>query len=299
VVLLLRFADRIGKGLRTSPRDALIADVTDANKRGAAYGFHRAMDHVGAVIGPLVAAALLEFAGLPLRWVFFLSSIPALAVVLVLWFGVREPPRPRPERSPTPAQGTWTALGPGFRRLLAAVLLFTLGNSADAFLLLRLNEAGISAAGIAVLWAAHHSVKVAANYFGGSLSDRTGPRVMILAGWLVYAAIYLVFGWLDSAPWLAALFLSYGIYFGLVEPAERAWVASLVAPEFRGTAFGWYHCTVGLAALPASVLFGLIWHQFGAAVAFSVGAGLASVAAMLLPRAPQRSQPSLSVEGSP
>ena len=285
-VLALRFADRVGKGLRTSPRDALIADVTDSGTRGTAYGFHRAMDHAGAVLGPLVAAALLNFAGLPLRQVFLLSAIPAVAVLVVLLLRVEEPPHPRAESPAGPSLlAPWSALGPDYRRLLLAVLVFTLGNSTDAFLLLRLSQTGVSTAGIALLWSAHHVVKMIANYFGGQLSDRVGPRAMILAGWLFYAAIYLTFGWLHSAPWLIAVFLAYGIYFGLTEPAERAWVASLVPPPLRGTAFGWYHCAIGLAALPASVAFGLLWQQWGVAVAFSTGAVLAALAAILLPAA--------------
>lgn len=285
-VLALRFVDRVGKGLRTSPRDALIADVTDERARGTAYGFHRAMDHAGAVLGPLIAAVLLNTAGMPLRQVFLLSAIPAVPMLLVLLLGVKEPPVHHAEAAALPhLLAPWSALGADYQRLLIAVLVFTLGNSTDAFLLLRLGETGVPAAGLALLWSAHHVVKMAANYFGGQLSDRVGPRAMVLAGWLFYAAIYLTFGWLSSAPWLVAIFLAYGIYFGLVEPAERAWVASLVPPHLRGTAFGWYHCAIGLAALPASVAFGLLWQQWGAAVAFSAGAVLAALAALLLPGA--------------
>jgi MFS family permease len=297
-VLALRFADRVGKGLRTSPRDALIADVTDASARGTAYGFHRAMDHAGAVLGPLVAAVLLNAAGLPLRQVFLLSAIPAVAVLVVLLFGVKEPPpQPAVAAAVPKLLAPWSALGPDYRRLLIAVLVFTLGNSTDAFLLLRLSQTGVTAAGIALLWSAHHVVKMVANYYGGRLSDRVGPRAMILAGWLFYAAIYLTFGWLNSTPWLIAVFLGYGIYFGLVEPAERAWVASLVPPHLRGTAFGWYYCAIGLAALPASVAFGLLWRQWGAAVAFSAGAVLAALAAMLLPGAREDTSGSLDAKG--
>jgi MFS family permease len=286
-VLLLRFADRVGKGLRTSPRDALIADVTEAGARGASYGFHRAMDHAGAVLGPLVAALLLKGAGLPLRDVFVLSAIPAAAVLVVLLFGVKEPPVHHTDASqPSKRLAPWSELGTDYRKLLLALLVFTLGNSSDAFLLLRLGETGISTAGIAVLWSAHHIVKMIANYFGGRLSDRIGPRTMVLSGWLFYAAIYLTFGRASSAPWLIAIFLAYGIYFGFTEPAERAWVAGLVPPHLRGTAFGWYHCTIGIAALPASVVFGLLWRQFGAATAFTTGAVLATLAALLLPKNP-------------
>ena len=285
-VMVLRFADRVGKGLRTSPRDALIADVTDEGARGAAYGFHRAMDHAGAVLGPLVAALLLNAAGLPLRQVFLLSAIPAVAVLAVLLLGVKEPQIHHTKAAEaTTVLAPWSALGADYRRLLIAVLVFTLGNSTDAFLLLRLSETGVPAAGIALLWSAHHVVKMIANYYGGRLSDRIGPRAMVRAGWLFYAAIYVMFGWLSSAPWLIAVFLAYGIYFGLTEPAERAWVASLAPANLRGTAFGWYHGAVGLAALPASVVFGLLWQQWGATVAFSVGAVLAAFAALLLPHA--------------
>ncbi len=298
-VLALRFADRVGKGLRTSPRDALIADVTDPSARGTAYGFHRSMDHAGAVLGPLVAAVLLKAAGLPLRQVFLLSAIPAVAVLAVVLFGVKEPP---PQRAASPGArkllAPWSALGPDYRRLLIAVLVFTLGNSTDAFLLLRLSQTGVTTAGIALLWSAHHVVKMAANYFGGRLSDRVGPRAMILTGWLFYAAIYLTFGWLNSAPWLIAVFLAYGLCFGLVEPAERAWIASLAPPELRGTAFGWYHCAIGLAALPASVVFGLLWQQWGSVVAFSAGGLLAVVAALLLPGTRGNAPGSLDAEGA-
>ena len=298
-VLILRFADRVGKGLRTSPRDALIADVTDESARGTAYGFHRAMDHAGAVLGPLVAAFLLNAAGMPLRQVFFLSVIPAVAVLVVLLLGVKEPPLQRTEAPVMPKLlAPWSALGPDYRRLLIAVLVFTLGNSTDAFLLLRLSQTGVSTAGIALLWSAHHVVKMAANYVGGRLSDRVGPRAMILTGWLFYAAIYLTFGWLDSAPWLIAVFLAYGIYLGLTEPAERAWVASLVPANLRGTAFGWYHCAIGLAAFPASVAFGLLWQQWGAAVAFSTGAVLATFATVLLPGARKDASGILDVKGT-
>ena len=282
-VLVLRFADRVGKGIRSSPRDALIADVTDAGARGAAYGFHRAMDHAGAVAGPLVAVALLNLGGFSLREVFLLAALPAAVVLFVLLAGVKEPdvPREEPEKVPKLIVPL-TALGGDYRRLLIAVLLFTLGNSTDAFLLLRLSDAGISPAWIATLWSAHHVVKMAATYFGGRLTDRVGPRRMIVAGWIFYAAIYLAFGWLDSAPFLIGIFLAYGIYFGLVEPAERAWIAGAVPRGLRGTAFGWYHCIIGLAALPGSLLFGWLWQQWNTTVAFTTGAVFAVLGALWL-----------------
>lgn len=279
-VLACRFLDRVGKGLRTSPRDALIADVTAPEQRGAAFGLHRAMDHAGAVVGPLVAAALLRFAGLSLRQVFLLSAIPAVVVMFVLVFGVQEAAKEPVERTTT--SGNWRELGGGYWRLMAAVLVFTLGNSTDAFLLLRLKDVGVPVAWVAVLWAAHHVVKMVTTYYGGRLSDTAGRRALVLGGWIFYAAIYLAFGWVNSATGLVVVFLAYGVYYGLTEPAEKAWIADLAPAQLRGTAFGFYHAAVGLGALPASLIFGWIWKMWGAATAFSAGAALAATAALML-----------------
>jgi len=281
-VAAFRFLDRVGKGVRSSPRDALIADVTDQQNRGAAYGFHRSLDHAGAVAGPLVAAGLLRFFGLSLRTVFLLSAIPAVVVVLVFSLGVHEPDRSagrtRPETSESEKSGISRELG----QFLTALLLFTLANSTDAFLLLKMGEAGLEAALIAVLWSAHHVVKMVSNYVAGSLGDRIGYRRLITAGWLYYALIYLGFAWLDSRGWLVALFLAYGLYYGLTEPAERAWVSVLAPPGARGRFFGYYHAIIGFAALPSSLLFGFLWKTWGPASAFMVGSVLAVVAAGML-----------------
>ncbi len=283
-VLMLRFLDRVGKGLRSSPRDALIADVTRPEQRGASYGFHRAMDHAGAVLGPLAAGALLMIPGFTLRNVFMLAVVPAVITVTILILGVKEPD------SPKTSSGTkslhllqdWKLLGRDFRWLLAALFVFTLGNSTDAFLLVRLSEIGVPAAWIAVLWSMHHVVKMVANYYGGRFSDRRGRRFAIISGWAFYGLIYLAFAFIQSPTGLIAVFLLYGLYFGLVEPSEKALVADLVPPQLRGTAFGYFHFTVGVAALPASVLFGLIWHRFGVQYAFMTGAALALLASLLL-----------------
>lgn len=282
-VLAMRFLDRIGKGLRTSPRDALIADVTDARQTGMAYGFHRAMDHGGAVVGPLTAAGLLALEGVSMRHIFLLAAVPAAVVMVILWAWVREPDRRAAEFPPAPGLRTgWKDLGRNFRFLLLAILLFTLGNSTDAFLLLRLSDAGVPAAWIAVLWSLHHVVKMGATYLGGSLSDRVGRRRMILLGWGVYAAVYLGFALAASRSGLILVFLAYGIYFGLTEPAEKAWVVDLTPEALRGTAFGYYHGVIGFGALPASLLFGLLWHAWGASTAFLTGAALAAAAAAVL-----------------
>jgi MFS family permease len=287
VVVVLRFADRVGKGMRTSPRDALIADVTSPERRGAAYGLHRAMDHAGAVAGPLVAAGLLLVPGVTLRGVFLLAAIPAALVMLVLIARVRETPGAlrSPETAPTLRKG-YAQMGLPLRRLLGALVVFTLGNSTDAFLLLRLTDAGFAVEAIAVLWALHHLVKMGANLAGGQLADRVDRRSLVIAGWMVYAAIYLGFGVANETALLVGLFLAYGIYFGLTEPVERAWVAALAPEDSRGSAFGLYHGAIGITALPASVLFGAVYAAAGPGAAFGMGAALAVIATLLLLRIP-------------
>jgi len=282
VVLVLRFADRVGKGLRGPPRDAIIADAVAEDARGRAFGFHQAMDHAGAVIGPLIAAALLA-AGLELRGVFLSAAIPAAAVMLVLVLAVREPPRAAPPPRPDPGEAA-APLGRDFRRLIAAAVLFTLGNSTDLFLLLRLRDAGIGDELLAVLWSAHHVVKMTAAYAGGAASDRMSRRTLLTAAWLFYAAIYVAFALVSSPAALAAIFLAYGLTFGVAEPVQKAWTTDLVPPRRRGAAFGWLHGAVGLAALPASLLFGLVWRGFGHAPAFGLGAALAGLAVLALCR---------------
>jgi MFS family permease len=295
-VLFMRFLDRVGKGLRASPRDALIADVTDARQRGAAFGLHRAMDHAGAVAGPLTAAALLSIPGVSLRGVFLLAAVPAAAVMLVLLLLLKEKrsAAPSPDESGGASGGAadeprsrlawlgWGSLSPQLRLLLAAVFVFTLGNSTDAFLLLRLKEAGLPAASLALLWALHHVVRMVSTYAGGRLADRAGRRRLVLSGWAFYAAVYLAFGWARSSAALVAIFLAYGIYFGLTEPAEKAWVADLAPAGLRGRAFGFYNLMIGLGALPASLLFGLLWQAFGPIAAFTTGAAFAMLASILL-----------------
>lgn len=287
-VLFLRLADRVGKGLRTSPRDALIADVTEHNHRGAAYGLHRAMDHAGAVLGPLIAAALLMLPGATVRGVFLAAFVPAAIVIIVLIFGVREPQLKMDGASRSPiGLGHWNELGGDFKRILLAIFLFTLGNSTDAFILLRLAELGLNEAWIAALWSLHHVVKMASTYFGGKLSDITGRKFPVLLGWMLYAAIYLGFGLIHTPPVVVAFFLIYGIYFGLTEPSERAWVSDLVVARLRGTAFGYFHLVQGMASLPASLLFGYLWKTFGMEVAFITGAALAGAASLILVSVPR------------
>jgi MFS family permease len=293
-VLAVRVTDRVGKGIRTAPRDALIADSVPAGIRGRAFGFHRAADHAGAVLGPLLAFWMLSGLGLPLREVLLWAALPGALAVVALVLLVRETPR---AVSATTSRGTAAPdlrapLPAGFRRYLLVLLLFTLGNSTDAFLLLRASQLGVAAPLIPLLWAALHVVKAASSAPGGALSDRVGRKPLIVAGWLLYAMVYVMFARATETWHAWALFLVYGVYFGLTEGVEKALVADLVPPARRGAAFGWYNLAIGLGALPASLLFGLLWDRHGAPVAFGVGAALAVAAACgLMAVVPSRMRP--------
>ncbi|HEX7090374.1 MAG TPA: MFS transporter [Longimicrobiales bacterium] len=387
-VLAVRFVDRVGKGVRTAPRDALLADSVVPERRGTAFGLHRAADHAGAVLGPLLASGLLLLAPGRVRLVFAVAAVPGILSVLILLWRVREvaplaagPTGGRrsaraagaPATSAVASAGEGTAwsdaaggsessgsdavgstgLGEGaaagsaepgegaaaggaepgesvaaggaepgesvaagntesdesdattgtergandaaalagaegaggaagFRAFLAAVAVFTLGNASDAFLLLRAQQLGVAVPALPLLWGAFHVSKMLWSVPGGMLADRIGARRAILAGWAVYAAIYAGYGAADSAWHGWALFLAYGLFYGLTEAPEKALVARLAPAARRATGFGAFHSVVGLTALPASVLFGLVWEAFGAAAAFGMGAALGLAAALVL-----------------
>jgi MFS family permease len=279
-VLAIRFTDRVGKGIRTAPRDALLSELVPPERRGRAFGLQRAMDNAGAVVGPLLAAALLKFVVDDERSVFLLAAIPGLAAVLLVLFAVKETPKePRPADLPRePAQ-------PLPRRLKVAIaifVLFTLASSTDAFLILRARDAGMELWQLPLLWAFFNGVKAAAGVPGGALADRIGHVRTIVLGWAVYAIAYVGFALVSSPGQLWGLFAFYAVFYALTEGAERALVADLSPGHLRGKAFGAFHASVGLAALPASVLFGLLWTAFGARAAFLIGAGVALVAAAAL-----------------
>ena len=309
-VLAVRFTDRVGKGLRSAPRDAMIADAAPPSERGLAFGFHRAMDHGGAVLGPLIGLALLWlFAANPetptasdYTTIFLFASVPALLAMLVLIFGVKETRRvgagaaavtntPQAPATPaaTPAPGgkatrlTLRGFDSNFKWFLVLVALFTLSNSTDAFLIRRAQMAGVSTGqGTLLLWSALHLSKVFSSIVGGDLSDRLGRKTLIVSGWLLYALVYLGFSRVSTAGEAWALFLIYGIYFGLAEGAEKALVADLVRPEQRGTAYGLYNLAFGITVLPASLLMGALWDWHGPATAFVASAAIGTTAALLL-----------------
>ncbi|CDH44308.1 MFS transporter [Candidatus Contendibacter odensensis] len=280
MLLALRFADRVGKGLRTSPRDALLASAVDPAQRGLAFGLHRAMDNAGAVIGPLVATALLAL-NVPLRDIFLWAALPgAIAVALALC--IREPSRVEPV---TRAPFSWTLQGfpTAFKRYLLVLALFTLGNSSNMFLLLRAKELGLPDYQIPLLWALVSTVAMLFSTPLSALSDRLGRKRLILSGWAIYGAFYLILGLNGGQTWLLwPLFAGYGLFMAATEGAEKALVADLAPAALLGTAYGWFNLTAGLLLLPASLLFGGLWQSAGPALAFGVAACCALLAALLL-----------------
>jgi MFS family permease len=302
-VFAIRLTDRVGKGVRSAPRDALIADTVSPEERGLAFGFHRAMDHAGAVIGPLIGYLLLSLfaanqnspSALDYTRVFLMASVPAIAAVLVVIFFVREPKKDvTPALSRARPNLSLRGFDGNFKRFLIIIALFTLSNSSDAFLLLRAQTLGFSVTTIMLLWAMLHMSKVVSSLVGGDLSDRLGRRRLIVSGWILYAAVYIGFAFVTNAVSVWALFLIYGMYFGLAEGAEKALVADLVKPEQRGTAYGLYNLAFGITVLPASLLMGALWTWWGPATAFLVGGSLGGAAAvlmLLMVKAPAQNQP--------
>jgi len=317
-ILGARFVDRIGKGLRTAPRDALIADSTPPESRGKAFGFHRSMDHAGAVVGPIVAFIIMasaifgagSFVDLfsntqetvllidgsnsdggsvkenkidehTYRIVFWCSSIPAILSVLVLIFMVKDIRQADEKRAKLPVL-TLKPFDRNFKVFLPIVILFTLGNSSDAFLILRAKDLGVAEILVPILWAALHVVKMLSSMPGSAWSDKVGRRKVIIVGWMVYSVIYFGFAFAKAQWHVWLLFMFYGIYFGLTEGTEKAFVADLVPTELRGTAYGVYNFAIGIGAFPACLLMGKLWDSFGPTVAFSFGAIISLVAMILL-----------------
>jgi len=316
-VVGLKLLDRVGKGVRTSPRDALISDSVGPETRGLAFSFTRAMDHAGAVGGSVLAIVILSaFLGYglwrsstvkptleeatALRWVFAIALIPGLLALIALIWGVREiPPKQAGDHDGgIQAQGVWRQLPTRFYAFVGIVVLFTLGNSSDMFLLLYAWEKfGLGLLAVIGLWIALHISKIVFSFPGGILADRIGRRPMILAGWTMYALVYLGFSQAQVQWQFWALFLAYGFYYGMSEGAEKALVADFVPAESRGTGYGIYNGAIGIAALPGSLLFGVFWAIIGPSWAFAIGASLAGLAVILLAALLGRNRPS-AIEGA-
>jgi MFS family permease len=295
-VVLVRTTDRIGKGIRTAPRDALLAHAVPAERRGYAFGFHTMMDNVGAAIGPLAAFALVHFFGWSMRAVFAATLVPGLLAVATVFWGVNEERAPAPEGPGAVAKAaapdtTARRLPASLRGYLGIVFLFTLGASADSFLMLRISDLGLDVGWVPLAWISLSLSKALLNMPGGKLSDRIGRRRAQVAGWLVYAAAYALFPFAQTVATTWLLLVAYGAYYGLTEGGEKALLADLAPPELRGRAFGALHAVTGLGVLPANLLFGALYSRHVAA-AFWFSAGCAVAAAALLALVPAAKAPS-------
>jgi MFS family permease len=293
LVALVRWADRVGKGIRTAPRDALVADSVAKDARGLAFGFHRALDTVGAMLGLLIAAIAvwmvqansLSLSRSTFQTIVLISLIPALLAVLTLAIGAKDVPVASRRLAP---KFSLRSMGKPFTIFLVIVSVFTLGNSSDAFLVLRAQNLGVSVMGILIMLVVFNLLYSLVSTPAGSRSDRVGRRRLIIAGWMVYAVIYLGFA-LAQAGWQVwILYVGYGLYYGMAYGAANAMVADLVPENLRGTAYGTFHFTIGILAFPASLIAGLLWQGagawggFGPSAPFLFSGALALIAALLM-----------------
>jgi len=282
-VLVVRFIDRVGKGIRTAPRDAMISETTDQEIWGKAYGFHRAMDTLGAVVGPALAFLLMWLlssqGNARYRWVFLAAFVPGLVAVILIIFALRE----RSVQAETRFPGLKLAgFQRGFKMLLLVVVVFTLGNSSDAFLLLRAKSLGMKALLIPLLWLTFNVVYSIVSIPAGMLSDRIGRKKTLLIGFSLYGLIYVGFAFADRLVFMWLLMAAYGVFYGLTEGVMKAYVADLAPPDMKGTAFGVYYTGDGISRLLASVIFGVMYQVIGPGAAFIFGAGMAIAASILL-----------------
>jgi MFS family permease len=278
-VLAARFIDRFGKGVRTSARDALIVENSETSARGKVFGFHRAIDTLGAVAGPLMALLAINFLDNNFRLIFFLAFIPAFVAIILLVFFVKEK-----KKQPASAAGlrfNWRDLDPSFKIFLLISFIFALGNSSDAFLILRAQNLGFSAALIVMSYVLFNFFYAAFSIPAGIISDKIGPKKVLLAGFLIFAAVYLFFGLINSSSILWLLFPIYGIYMSFTEGVGKAYISNLVPQEKVGTAFGTYQTVIGLCAFFASLAAGLLWTYVNVRAPFIFGSIMALISAFL------------------
>ena len=281
-LLLLRSIDRVGKGIRSAPRDALLANAAHRDMHGHAFGFQRALDNAGAVGGSLLAVAALTWAGLTISEVIMWSVVPGVLVLLLLIFGVREPVRVEVKQENSRAPLAWSALSHTTRRYLLVLVLFTFARASEGFILLRGNEMGMSVVQLLLLWATLNFTKAVTSACGGRMADAFGLGNLTMIGWLGYGLSFLAFSQVIHMDALWISVIGYGLVTGLSEGSERALISVYANENERGTAFGWYHLAVGLSAIPAGVLFGTLWHYWGADSAFLFAGSLALSCVLLL-----------------
>ncbi len=278
-VFTIRFADRVGKGIRSAPRDALIADVVDEKNYGKAFGLHRAMDTAGAVLGPLVAFLIIgKFDGSSIgasgyRTIFILAAVPAILAVIILSAFIREK-----EKIPAESKSSilnFSKLDRRYKLFLIVVGIFALGNSSDVFLILRARNLGVGVGDVLLLYVIFNVAAASLAVPAGKLSDRIGRKPLIVAGYLIFALVYSAFALIESKLWMWPLFIVYGTYYGCTEGVLRAFAADLAPAQSRATAIGSYHTVVGLGVLPAGIIAGLLWDNFGPAWPFIYGASTA------------------------
>ncbi|BCT66468.1 MFS transporter [Nitrosospira sp. NRS527] len=284
MILVLRSIDRVGKGVRSAPRDALVADATPPGMHGYAFGYHRAMDNGGAVAGSLVAAAALAWSDLSLTEVILWSAVPGFVAVLLLGTGVKEEKKKHAEAQVPVVLPPlrWSVLSLPMRRYLLVLMLFTFARASETFILLLGHQLGVGVVELLLLWSTLYLCKAATSTWGGQLADKLGHGTLMLIGWTTFSISFLMLGLVEQSFGLWAVSIFYGLCTGMSEGAERAMISDYAAPRERGTAFGWYHLMVGIAAIPAGLLFGSIWQFQSATMAFFFAGGLAAFAALLL-----------------
>lgn len=276
-VLIMRFADRFGKGIRTAPRDALIAESTKESYYGRVYGFHRAMDTMGAILGPLLAFIILSISHQNYRLLFTLAFIPGLIAVFLIIIGVKEIIR----ETKGIFSFSFRIINTELRTFFIIIIIFTLGNSSDAFLLLRARELGLGVSLIPILWLVFNISYFLWSYPAGVISDQMGRKKTIIFGFLIYTTTYTFLALNNNTTLLWPIFILYGLYYGFTEGNLRAYVADLTLPEHRGTIFGIYHTIVGIILLPANLAMGYLWQRFGFSIALFTGATFSLISALL------------------
>jgi MFS family permease len=277
-VLMVRFSDRVGKGIRTAPRDALIADSAKDTYFGRTYGFHRALDTLGAILGPLTAFIILTLSGDNYRLLFGLAIVPGVVAIAIILLGVREIV-PEAKRV---FKFSLRKLDLRLKVFLIIMVIFTLGNSSDAFLLLRARNIGVPATMIPLVWLVFNIAYFLWAFPAGVLSDRIGRRKTIFFGFIIFSLCYTAFSFNHSPLIIWFIFMIYGLYYGFTEGNLRAYVADLTTSEIRATAFGVYHTVVGITLLPANLLMGFLWQKFGFQTALLLGASLSLISGLAL-----------------